>query len=313
MTEIPPQEKVEAGPRMIVFSGPNGSGKSTITDAFKLDQKFPGVYINADYIARTELGHIPDVTQRNLDAAKLAEQRRKDALANGKPFAFETVMSTPGKLALLQEAKSKDFQVELVFVTTLDADINIARVSKRVALGGHQVEPDKVRERYKRAMQLLPSAVELADTVDAFDNSGTEPMRVAIKRDKALELVNADKAPAWVAECLAEPYRERMDSRDQIVAAFQQATAGSATGLPPVLKDAEIAHGKTYAGPVIEVTKYHALQKAGADVYVVHDRVLCPPMSLEKGKTATVAYQYENGGKHVEPIHIASHKNKIRR
>lgn len=126
----PPQEKVEAGPRMIVFSGPNGSGKSTITDAFKLDQKFPGVYINADYIARTELGHIPDVTQRNLDAAKLAEQRRKDALANGKPFAFETVMSTPGKLALLQEAKSKDFQVELVFVTTLDADINIARVSK---------------------------------------------------------------------------------------------------------------------------------------------------------------------------------------
>ena len=185
MTEIPPQE-VEAGPRMIVFAGPNGSGKSTVTDGLKLDEEFPGVYINADDIARTELGHIPDVTQRNLDAAKLAEQRRKDALDKGQPFAFETVMSTPGKLALLQEAKGKGFQVELVFVTTRDADINIARVSNRVALGGHQVEPNKVRERYERAMQLLPSAVELADTADAFDNSGTEPVHVAMKRDKAL-------------------------------------------------------------------------------------------------------------------------------
>lgn len=312
MTEIPPQE-VEAGPRMIVFAGPNGSGKSTVTDGLKLDEEFPGVYINADDIARTELGHIPDVTQRNLDAAKLAEQRRKDALDKGQPFAFETVMSTPGKLALLQEAKGKGFQVELVFVTTRDADINIARVSNRVTLGGHQVEPDKVRERYERAMQLLPSAVELADTADAFDNSGTEPVHVAMKRDKALELVNADKAPAWVAERLAEPYRERMDSRAQIAAAFQQATADSTAGLPPVLKDAEIGHGKTYAGPVVEVTKHHALQKAGANVYVVHDRALCPPVSLEKGKTATVAYQYEKGGKHVEPARNAGQKNEIGR
>ena len=52
MTEIPPQE-VEAGPRMIVFAGPNGSGKSTVTDGLKLDEEFPGVYINADDIART--------------------------------------------------------------------------------------------------------------------------------------------------------------------------------------------------------------------------------------------------------------------
>jgi hypothetical protein len=213
---------------------------------------------------------------------------------------------------LLQEAKGKGFQVELVFVTTRDADINIARVSNRVTLGGHQVEPDKVRERYERAMQLLPSAVELADTADAFDNSGTEPVHVAMKRDKALVLVNSDKAPAWVAERLAGPYRERMDSRTRIAAAFQQAVSGTAV-LPPVLKDAEIGHGKTYAGLVLEVTKHHALQKAGANVYVVHDRALCPPVTMEKGKTATVAYQYEKGGKHVEPARNAGQKNEIGR
>ena len=74
MTEIPPQE-VEAGPRMIVFAGPNGSGKSTVTDGLKLDEEFPGVYINADDIARTELGHIPDPTRGFLRHAVIGVPR----------------------------------------------------------------------------------------------------------------------------------------------------------------------------------------------------------------------------------------------
>lgn len=312
MTEIPPQD-VEAGPRMIVFAGPNGSGKSTVTDGLKLDEEFPGVYINADDIARKELGHIPDVMRRNLDAAKLAEQRRKEALDKGQPFAFETVMSTPGKLALLQEAKGRGFQVELVFVTTRDAEINVDRVANRVAMGGHAVEPDKVRERYERAMQLLPSAIELADTADVFDNSGREPLHVAMKRDKGLELLNQDKAPAWVAERLAGPYGERMQSRAQLAAAFDGAAAGNSSGLRVVNMDADIGHGKTYSGPIVELTKHHALQKAGANVYVVHDRALCPAVDLEKGKSAKIAYQYEKGGKHVEPARDAGQKKGIGR
>lgn len=312
MTGIPAQD-VEAGPRMIVFAGPNGSGKTTVTNGLRLDSEFPGIYINADDIARTELGHIVDANERNLHAAELAEQRRMEALENGQPFAFETLMSTPGKLALLQEARSRGFQVELVFITTCDADINVDRVSNRVAQGGHPVEPDKVRERYERAMQLLPCAVELADTADAFDNSGTEPMHVAMKRDNELELLNVGKAPAWVAECLAEPYRERMASRAQLAVACRQAAASAAAGLPVVPQDADISHGMTYVGQVVEVTKHHALQAAGPNVYVVHDLALCPPVSLEKGKTATVAYQYEKGGKHVVQLRSVGQNTEIGR
>ena len=43
-------------------------------------------------------------------AVRKVEALVKDALDKGQPFAFETVMSTPGKLALLQEAKGKGFQ-----------------------------------------------------------------------------------------------------------------------------------------------------------------------------------------------------------
>lgn len=283
-------------PRIIVFAGPNGSGKTTITESLKHQGAFPATYINADDIARTELGHMPDLFRRNLSAAKLAEQRRNHALEKGISFACETVMSTPGKLALLQQAKSNGFQVELVFITTCDAEINIARISNRAALGAHSVAPDKVRERYARAMRLVPSALELADTFEAFDNSTTKPMRVATKCGQTLVQMNADKAPLWVAKHLLEPWRERMDSRARIVETFRQAVAK----MPGELKDADIRHGKSYAGFVLAVTKHHILQKIGTNEYIVHDRSLCPPVQLETGKTALLAYQYEQGGKHVE-------------
>lgn len=70
-------------PRIIVFAGPNGSGKTTITESLKHQGAFPATYINADDIARTELGHMPDLFRRNLSAAKLAEQRRNHALEKG--------------------------------------------------------------------------------------------------------------------------------------------------------------------------------------------------------------------------------------
>ena len=77
----------EATLRMVVLAGPNGSGKSTIIDKAKFDDKFPGIYINADDIARSELAHIKDYTERNMQAAKIADQRRKNALEGGQIIA----------------------------------------------------------------------------------------------------------------------------------------------------------------------------------------------------------------------------------
>ena len=283
-------------PRLIVFAGPNGSGKSTLNARLLRQPQFSGVYINADDIARTEFAHIQDAVERNMEAAKVAGQRRRAALETGQTFAFETVMSTPGKLAILQEAKAKGFQVELVFVATLDAAINIARVQNRAALGGHDVAPDKVRERYGRVVNLLPSAVDLADTVDVFDNSGAEPLRVAMKREKTLTLLNTDKAPAWVIEKLAEPYRKRAASRARMETVFQQKTADGKR----VLRDAAISHGEIHRGVIIDADEYHAMQQVEENLSLLHDRALCPPTALEQGQTATLAYRYEHGGKHAK-------------
>lgn len=283
-------------PQMIVVAGPNGSGKSTLLSGLMHDDSFPANYINADDIARTEFQHIADAGQRNKVAADLAEKRRIDAIQSGQPFAFETVLSTPGKLALISEAQAKGYAVELVFVTTESPEINIARVQQRAALGGHSVDGDKVRERYERAMNLMPSAVEMSNTADVFDNSalGIGPLQVAQKRDKGLEMLNQGVAPTWATERLERPIAAREASRNNLTAA--------AAELGLNVKPADIRHGKTHIGKIVDTTEHHVLQKVGANVAVLHDRAVMPAVALERGKSMSIAYQYDPGGKHAPQL-----------
>ena len=168
---------------VICFAGPNGSGKSSAIIEVVEDYGLPPeAYINADDIATSLEGEIFDYRERNLRAAEIAEQRRLAALESGKDFAFETVMSTPEKVALLTQAKAKGYEVALIFVSTNDPEINVARVANRVALGGHAVDPDAVRDRYRRAHDLLACAVEHADAALVHDNSATNAQHVVVAR-----------------------------------------------------------------------------------------------------------------------------------
>lgn len=83
-------------PEVVVFAGPNGSGKSTITQLLRpigID------YINADDIKRT-------TGCTDLAAAQAATKLREEHVAAGKPFCFETVMSTDRNLNLHVTAPS---------------------------------------------------------------------------------------------------------------------------------------------------------------------------------------------------------------
>lgn len=188
--------------RVIVFAGPNGSGKSTINQEFLNDPNsgFDGEYINADDIAKTLTHSHADAYARNVRAAEIAEERRNDALANGRTFAYETVMSTPEKVAILTQAKAKGYEVTLVFVTTEDARINVARVANRVAMNGHPVDPAAIVKRYESTMNLLPMAVEHADKAYIFDNSREALMLVATKDQRGLTVLNIPEPPQWLHE-----------------------------------------------------------------------------------------------------------------
>lgn len=287
---------IEEFPRMVVLAGPNGSGKSTVTSGLIQAEEFPAVYINADDISRIELTHISDPFARNLEAANLAEARRRSALEAGRAFAFETVLSTPGKLALFDEARANNFSVELIFVTTSDPSINQHRVRLRVAKGGHDVDPIKIAERYERAMRLLPSAVSKADYAEVFDNSSSDgpPVLVALKVGDNLDY--DDNGLPWVRMRMVEPFLARAASRDTLNAQLAElAPEASAT-------DASIAFGRLYEGVIVGVTDHHVLQAVDSDRYVLHDRSLCPPdQSFAVGHPTKISYAFGPDGKHAMP------------
>lgn len=157
-------------PEVIVFAGPNGSGKSTITRMARIG----GEYINADDIKRTTLC-------TDLEAAIKAEELRERMIVDRKDFTFETVLSTNRNLLLLQRAKEKGYFIRGIYVLTCNADINVARVNAREALGGHGVPEEKIRSRYDKALALIPKFVEICDILHIYDNT-QEPFRIFKKR-----------------------------------------------------------------------------------------------------------------------------------
>lgn len=98
-------------------------------------------------IAATE--NDPDRLEADSYVASLIIDFIRYALIrSGKSFAFETVMSHPDKLEIMQRAKDEGFLIRLYYITTRDPDINVARVNSRVVRGGHPVGEDKIRSRY---------------------------------------------------------------------------------------------------------------------------------------------------------------------
>jgi len=130
-------------------------------------------------------------------ASVAADFIRQKLLDAGVTFTFETVMSSPDKVAFLKKAQEHGFRTYLYFIATEDPAINISRVDNRVKLGGHPVPHDKIVARYYRSLDLLADAVLYSDRAYIFDNSFHAKVWLAEVTDgNALEM-KSDTMPHW--------------------------------------------------------------------------------------------------------------------
>jgi predicted ABC-type ATPase len=134
-------------------------------------------------------------------ASVLADFLRRKLLAGKISFTFETVMSSPDKVALLQTAQRLGYRTYLYYIATDDPEINISRVRNRVRLGGHPVPEDKIVSRYARSLNLLTEAIAYTNRAYIFDNSTHDPDRnktwLAEITDGHLLEMKTDQMPAW--------------------------------------------------------------------------------------------------------------------
>ena len=117
-------------------------------------------------------------------ASVLVDFIRKKLLHARQTFTFETVMSHPGKVDLLQQAQQAGYRTYLYYVATDDPEINVSRVANRVALKGHDVPAEKIIARYYKSLELLIEAIRHTNRAYIFDNSTN----------------NADSSHTWLAE-----------------------------------------------------------------------------------------------------------------
>lgn len=158
---------------------PKGAADGLCMDGNHL--RFGGVAVNAYWAAAAV-----DFIQQNF-------------LAQGGSFTFETVMSHPGKVALLQQAQALGYRTYLYYVATEDPDINISRVRNRVAQGGHAVPEDRIKPRYEKSLDLLMAAIRHTNRAYIFDNSGEakEHTWVAEVTDGREIELKSNQVPAW--------------------------------------------------------------------------------------------------------------------
>jgi len=135
---------------------------------------------------------------QSYHASVLADFLRRNAVAAGRSFSFETVMSAPDKASLLEEARQRGYRTYLYFIATEDPAINMQRVRNRVADGGHHVSDEKISARYYRSLELLKTALRSTDRAYFFDTSEEHrPWYFAEVVGGNEILLKSQEIPAW--------------------------------------------------------------------------------------------------------------------
>lgn len=189
----------EKKPTLCVVAGPNGSGKTTTTELLLSNEwGANSLYINPDNIAQQEFGdwNSPDAV---LKAARYATELRYKCLEEKCDFVFETVFSSPEKLAFLRKAHEAGFFIRLFYVCTESPAINVARIAKRYMNGGHEVPISKVVSRYFKSLEMVKQAMSFVDRVYIYDNSIEDHVPQLLYRTKVGKVAKqyVERIPEW--------------------------------------------------------------------------------------------------------------------
>lgn len=185
-------EWLDRRPLLLAIAGPNGAGKSTFCQAHVVPSGLR--LVNADTIA----------AEYGVDAyaaARIADRLRRQLVAHRESFAFETVYSDPvgDKLAFLRDAAAVGYTTVLCFIGLSSSRMSEDRVTIRVSQGGHDVPPDKIRERYPRTLVNLKLSIAQLPYVLIFDNSDLAQSfrRVAVFENGSAKEI-AKPPPRWL-------------------------------------------------------------------------------------------------------------------
>ena len=165
-------------PDLFVIGGPNGAGKTTTARGMVSTFLGCAEFVNADEIARGLSAFRPESVAPQ--AGRIMLERLRALARQGVDFAFETTLASRSFAPWLRERQQQGYGVHLIYLWLPTPELAIERVARRVRAGGHNVAEVIIRRRYERGRVNFGALyTPLADTWEAYDNSGFEPYLVA--------------------------------------------------------------------------------------------------------------------------------------
>jgi predicted ABC-type ATPase len=175
---------------IVILGGPNGAGKTTAARKLLPKLLAASEYLNADEIAR-------EISPDDVDSAAFAAGRelllRMRRLVNaGCSFALETTCSGKSYIPLLRECRQAGWRILLFYFWLPSPEASLARIARRVSLGGHGVPEEAVYRRFRSGLRnMLDLYLPLADEAEIYDNSEQRRLLVAVKRGDATLVIYA--------------------------------------------------------------------------------------------------------------------------
>jgi predicted ABC-type ATPase len=179
-------------PLVVAIAGPNGAGKTTFYHAHLAAAGLR--FVNADVLAE-------GLASDPYEAARLAGSLRQALIERGENFVFETVFSDPAgeKLAFLEQAARRGYEVVLCFIGLKSWRQSLERVAMRVSQGGHDVPDDKLKNRFPRTLANLRQALHRLPHVLVYDNSDLRtPYRLVAVFEHGKAEMRTRPLPAWL-------------------------------------------------------------------------------------------------------------------
>ena len=231
--EVRREQSRSKKPLAVILAGHNGSGKSTMW-LKHLSPDFQIPLVNADRMMLSVLpepdraSRLPKWAQELRDtnvswmevAQKGVEAFVAQAMSRGVPLAMETVFSHwrdlgdgkfESKIDLIRQMQDAGYFVLLFFVGLSNVQLSIARVSTRVAQGGHAVDVKRLLQRFPRTQKAVGLAASVADATIFTDNSRGKASaftvcRIQIRSREVFDIRGASKRrpPRVITEWLDE-------------------------------------------------------------------------------------------------------------
>ncbi len=101
----------------------------------------------------------------------------KEYAQRGENFAFETTLSGRHYAHMIREWRKNGYRVKLIFLRLASEETALDRVRNRVAQGGHNIEPEIIRRRFRKGLENFNHLYKnLVTAWVEYENSGEIPI-----------------------------------------------------------------------------------------------------------------------------------------